>query len=152
MAADAAVDFMERQAFPGDNPIERLGKRISGRPVPITDLRPDLPASLVGVLDKLMATKPQDRYQSGQEAADALNALIRHKKPAAVASPKPEPPPTPVAPPERPPPIVIRPLYPAWFRPLARLAESRPAIALGAMIGAMVGMIGLGFVLGRLLR
>ncbi len=33
-----------RHAFPGESPIERLGKRINGRPVPITDLRPDLPA------------------------------------------------------------------------------------------------------------
>ena len=32
-----------RHAFPGDSPIERLGKRINGRPVPITDVRIDMP-------------------------------------------------------------------------------------------------------------
>ena len=62
-----------RQAFPGDSPIERLGRRINNRPVPITDLRPDLPSSLITVLDKLLANKPQDRYQSAGEAADALS-------------------------------------------------------------------------------
>src|SRR5205814_6117198 len=37
--------------FPGDSPIERMGKRISGRPVPILEVRPDVPAGLVRVLD-----------------------------------------------------------------------------------------------------
>ena len=139
-----------RQAFPGDNPIERLGKRISGRPTPITDHRPDLPTSLVAVLDRLMATRPQDRYQTGREAADALNGLIRTKKAPAPAA-RPEPPP-PAAPPQRPPPIVVRPEYPGWFGPLARLAETRPGLALGAMIGVVGGVAGLGFLVGRLIR
>ena len=69
-----------RHAFPGESPIERLGKRISGRPTPITDHRPDLPPSLIAVMDKLMASKPADRYQTGQEAADALSALVRPRK------------------------------------------------------------------------
>ena len=140
-----------RQAFPGDNPIERLGKRISGRPTPITDHRPDLPTSLVAVLDRLMATRPQDRYQTGREAADALNGLIRTKKAPAPAA-RPEPPPPPAAPPQRPPPIVVRPEYPGWFGPLARLAETRPGLALGAMIGVVGGVAGLGFLVGRLIR
>src|SRR5262249_61758800 len=41
--------------FPGTSPIERLGKRIRGRHVPITDVMPDVPANLVKVLDKLLA-------------------------------------------------------------------------------------------------
>ena len=49
--------------FPGDSPIERLGKRISGRHVPITEYLPDLPASFVRVLDKLLAHKPHERYR-----------------------------------------------------------------------------------------
>src|SRR4051812_50144046 len=47
-----------RLPFPGDAPIERLGKRINGRPVPINDVKPDLPASVVRVLDKLPAAQP----------------------------------------------------------------------------------------------
>ena len=143
-----------RHAFPGDNPIERLGKRINGRPVPITNLRPDLPQSLVAVLDKLMANKPQDRYQTGIEAADALTALIRSRKPAAVAPPKAEPvaAPTPLPPP--PPPEIIRvePEYPRWFRPMATLAEQKAGIAIAAFVGALVAFAAIGFAIGRLIR
>ena len=51
-----------RLPFPGNSPIERLGKRISGRHVPITEYLPDLPASFVKVLDRLLAHKPHERY------------------------------------------------------------------------------------------
>ena len=141
-----------RHAFPGESPIERLGKRISGRPVPITDLRPDLPPSLVAVMDRLMASKPQDRYQTGQEAADALSGLIRSRKSAGAASKAgPDAPPAPAPPP---PPEVIRvtPTYPRWFRPLAGLAEARPGVALTSAIATLICVAGIGFALGRLLR
>ncbi len=147
-----------RHAFPGESPIERLGKRINGRPVPITDIKPELPASLVAVLDKLMATKPADRYQTGVEAADALNALIRPKKtpitaPAAPA-PNPTPQPTPTTPAPAPEPQVIRvePVYPRWFKPLAKFAQQKPKAALAATIGAFVAAVGIGFVVGYLLK
>ena len=65
--------------FPGDSPIERLGKRISGRHVPITEHLPDLPPSFVRVLDKLLAHKPHERYATAAEAAEALQSLIRPK-------------------------------------------------------------------------
>ena len=51
-------------AFPGESPIDRLGKRISSKPVPITEHIPELPAPAVRVIEKLMAAKPQDRYSS----------------------------------------------------------------------------------------
>jgi eukaryotic-like serine/threonine-protein kinase len=148
-----------RHAFPGESPIERLGKRISGKPVPITDLRRDIPSSLVAVLDKLMANKPQDRYQTGQEAADALSNLIRNRKsPAALARTEATStlPPAPASPPPPPqaPPVMIRvaPKYPGWFRPLAGLAEKKPVLALVSMLVGIVLMTGAGFVLGRMLR
>ena len=88
-----------RLPFPGDSPIDRLGKRISGKPVPLGDVMPDVPASLVQVMDQLIAHKPQDRYQSADEAAEALQALIRprNKSTSAVAR-KPEPAPPPPTP------------------------------------------------------
>jgi serine/threonine-protein kinase len=61
--------------FAGASPVERLGKRITGRPTPISDYRPDLPPSLVQVLDILLASRPQDRFQSGLEVAEALQGL-----------------------------------------------------------------------------
>lgn len=144
--------------FPGDNPIERLGKRISGRPVPITEVMPDIPATLVPVLEKLMAHKPADRYQNAAEAAEALQALLRPrvKKPA----PRPAPAPQPAAPAPAPaaaaprltPLIVAAPEYPAWFRPLAGLAEQKPRTALLAVLGALTAAFGAGFGLAWLLR
>jgi serine/threonine protein kinase len=65
--------------FPGDSPIERLGKRISGRHMPVTDYLPDMPSSFVRVLDKLLAHKPHERFATASEAAVALQSLIRPK-------------------------------------------------------------------------
>lgn len=153
-----------RQAFPGESPIERLGHRITNRPTPILDHRPDLPANLVGVIDKLLANKPGDRYQTAGEAAEALHALVRPRKiaaPVARALP-PEPPPAPsevrqstpepAAPPPPPVVVTVQPTYPKWFRPLAILAEREPTRAMIFMITALVVALILGFVLGWLMR
>ena len=42
-------------------------------PVPISRLRPEIPESLNGVLAKMMAKRPDDRYRTGVAVADALN-------------------------------------------------------------------------------
>jgi len=142
-----------RQAFPGDSPIERLGKRIVGRPVPIREVRPDVPSSLVQVMDKLLANKPQDRYQTGDEAAEALNGLLRkvarkvvtysEAAPSRVAA-------APAAPPE---PIIVTvpPDYPRWFAPMAELAEHKPRVALGAGLGSLAAAVAFGFAAARML-
>ncbi len=160
-----------RQAFPGDSPIERLGRRINNRHVPITDLRPDLPPSLVAVLDRLLATKPQDRFQTAGEAAEALQSLVKPKKTSTLPSPAPpprksaaEPAPAPApsteprsadqAPAPPPPPVIVtvRPTYPSWFRPLAGLAEHKPAAALLTILGAIIASLGAGFAAGWFLK
>jgi eukaryotic-like serine/threonine-protein kinase len=150
-----------RLPFPGDNPIERMGKRINGRHVPITEVRSDLPSGLVRVLDKLLATKPQDRYQTAAEAAEALQNLIRPKSRAA-ANPVPSradrkgasgvsPSPAPVPAPEK---VIVKvtPKYPGWFKPLARLAETKPTLALLGLFGALSATFALGALAGWLLR
>jgi serine/threonine-protein kinase len=85
-----------RLPFPGDSPIERLGKRLSGQPIPITKHLPDLPSGLVQIIDKLLAHKPEDRFQKAEDAAEALQALLRPRsRPAAsgdAAHRKPPPP------------------------------------------------------------
>ena len=78
--------------FPGETVVECLKQRARGRPDPITDLRPDLPPGIVGVLDKLMASRPEQRFQTAAEAAAALQAVARH---AEVVSPDLRPPPCP---------------------------------------------------------
>ncbi len=149
-----------RQAFPGDSPIERLGRRINNRPVPITDLRPDLPSSLVGVLDKLMANKPQDRYQNAGEAAEALQALVKPRRSANAPAPARRPPveiapePSRSEPPPPPSPVVVkvRPEYPAWFAPMADLAERKPVPALFAFVGVLALTLLAGVGIGWLLK
>ncbi len=144
-----------RLPYPGDSPLERLSKRIGGRPAPITDVRPDLPSSLVQVLDKLLAHKPQERFQSAAEAAEALQALTRPRiKSTQRPSPKEPVPqvsdPTAVAPPA-PVMVMVRPEYPGWFQPLAALAEEKPAAALSAIMMLAVALFAAGFGLALLL-
>jgi serine/threonine-protein kinase len=149
-----------RLPFPGDSPVERLGKRISGKPVPITEVKPDLPPAFVAIMDKLLATKPHERFQSGAEAAEALQALTRRKaKPASVRAAAPAPavpiPPAEVAapaPPPEPKVITVRPEYPGWFRPLAGLAERSPAGALAIVAGTLIVTFAAGFLLSMVLR
>jgi serine/threonine-protein kinase len=63
-------------AFPGETREDRLVKRIHGRHVPITDVRPDLPSRMVRIVDRLLAVRPDDRLGSAAEAAEALESLI----------------------------------------------------------------------------
>lgn len=157
-----------RIPFPGDSPIDRLGKRLTSRPQPITDHKPEIPPKLVRVLDRLMATAPQDRYQTAAEAADALLALVKRRpaaglslsrsgiqpSPAGAAesvAPTGHPPVVGQAPPPEPEIVTIQPDYPAWFAPIARLAEERPTLALLSLIGTLGMVLSLGIALGALL-
>ena len=131
--------------FPGENPIDRMGKRITGRHVPLNEVRPDVPASLVRVLDKLLANKPQDRFQNALEAAEALRS---------VGKPKVRQPPDPAKPESVAEPVIVRisPIYPGWFRPLATIAETQPIGALTILLTAAALFFGIGFSLAWLIR
>jgi serine/threonine-protein kinase len=160
-----------RLPFPGSSPIERLGKRISGRHVPITEYLPDLPSNFVRVLDKMMAHKPHERFASAAEVADALQNLIR-PRPKSLSTETPGPQgaggrvaaragsaDAPRSAPARaetsaPPPTIVevRPKYPGWFAPLAQLAESRPGGALAILILTLSLVFGSGLLLGLALK
>ena len=96
-----------RLPFPGETVAECITLRVMGRSTPITDFRTDLNASVVQVLGKLMARRPEDRFQTAAEAAEALQALASHEAgvhpaPRATPGPSPErPAPRPVASPGR---------------------------------------------------
>src|SRR5262249_2876023 len=64
-----------RVPFPGESRVECLAARIKGRPAPLGERRPGLPPGLVGAVERLMATRPGDRYSTATEAAEALRAL-----------------------------------------------------------------------------
>jgi hypothetical protein len=142
-----------RLPFPGDSPVDRLGKRISGKPLPLTEVMPGAPPALVKVMDRLIAPKPADRFQSAAEAAEALLSLSRPRsRAAAVARPAvPQAPaaavPAGVAPVVK----IVRPAYPGWFRPLATLAETHPGGALAVAAGIAGACFAAGLVLARFL-
>ena len=153
--------------FPGTSPIERLGKRISGRHVPITEHLPELPSSFVRILDKMLAHKPHERFTSAAELADALQGLIRPKvKSIGSAGSSAGAPPSnkaaaaeakaleAKAPQAIPPPTIVevRPNYPGWFAPAARFVERRPRSALAGAILTMVITFGAGLALGLVLK
>lgn len=54
---------------------------------PVSTERPDVPASLIAIMDRMMAKKVEDRYQSAQDVANAMSDWI--KQPAEVSAPAP---------------------------------------------------------------
>lgn len=163
-----------RLAFPGDSPIDRLGRRISGRPAPITDYIPEMPGSAVRVLDKMMAFKPQDRYADAREAAEALQSVIRPRSrsssrassapPASESAagsrsgaPAADPStgvaaaaPAAAAPFDLP--VYLGPQSPRWFAPLARAAGRSPRLLLAGLIATLALIFGAGVGVGMMLR
>jgi serine/threonine-protein kinase len=77
-----------RLPFPGESPIDRLGRRLSGSAVPMLEVRANVPPAVVRVVDKLLASKPTERFQSADELARVIQAMLRPKS----APKRPEPP------------------------------------------------------------
>lgn len=150
-----------RLPFPGTTPVDRLGRRISGRPVPILEVRPDVPAELARVLGRMLAARTSERYQKADEVADALEAVVnpkpatpRRSMPPSTASNDTAPmaPAAPISVPassqEQAVPTSIP--YPGWFRPLADLAVSAPTAAMLILLAALLFSFGAGFAIAAL--
>jgi serine/threonine protein kinase len=71
-------------AFPGETKLERLAKRTNSPHVPMDEVRSDVPEAIASVVDRLLANRPQDRYPSMAEAAEAMEALIPAGRPRAA--------------------------------------------------------------------
>jgi serine/threonine-protein kinase len=63
--------------FPGGALSEKLLKHQLQDPPPLAELRPDAPAELGPVLKKMMAKKPEQRYQTPADVAAALAPFVR---------------------------------------------------------------------------
>jgi eukaryotic-like serine/threonine-protein kinase len=74
----------QRLLFPGSSTIERMANRIKNQPLNLASLAPELPPRLVQVMEKMLEPRPQDRYQTAREAAEALFSLLPRRSPAAV--------------------------------------------------------------------
>jgi serine/threonine protein kinase len=72
--------------FKGESSMDCIVGRITGQAAPIGEILPGLPPRLVQAIEKLMASNPDDRYQTADEAAAALRSLLRPKNAAAARS------------------------------------------------------------------
>jgi serine/threonine-protein kinase len=70
--------------FAGGSLAQKIWKHQTDPPPKLEELRVDLPAGLGAVVRKLMAKRPQDRYQSPADAAAALMPFCRLAAPAAI--------------------------------------------------------------------
>jgi serine/threonine protein kinase len=58
--------------FNGKTPLAVLKQVVEGRPVPLRERNPELPDWFAHIVDRLLAKKPADRFQSARELADVL--------------------------------------------------------------------------------
>jgi serine/threonine-protein kinase len=61
--------------FPGETLTEKLIKHQLEEPEPLREVRPDVPANVVAVVQRMMNKRPEDRYQTPAHVADALAPL-----------------------------------------------------------------------------
>jgi serine/threonine protein kinase len=62
--------------FGGGEALEKLIRHASASPVPITQLRAEVPEKVVAVVQRLMAKEPDQRYQTPAELAETLSSLL----------------------------------------------------------------------------
>ncbi|HEV3163878.1 MAG TPA: serine/threonine-protein kinase [Isosphaeraceae bacterium] len=162
----------QKLLFPGSSTIERMANRIKGHPMALDEMHPEFPPQLTQVMEKMLAPKVENRYQTAKEAADALRSLQpRYSMPLSLGSISSETYPTNgaahthstngVKPPERSPaaisPAAIGPATPGaalppLFRILLFLAEQPVAHILGGAAGVIFLTFLAGFMLARLWR
>jgi serine/threonine protein kinase/WD40 repeat protein len=64
-----------RPPFPGGTLGEKLAKQIHAQPVPVEQLRDDIPPGLRPVLQWMLAKRPEQRFQTPGEVVTAIGAL-----------------------------------------------------------------------------
>jgi serine/threonine-protein kinase len=63
--------------FQGETPLAVAVQHLNSRPAPLADGNPELPLRLTRVIDKLIAKRPEDRYQSPGELLAELRSLAK---------------------------------------------------------------------------
>ncbi|HEU5049010.1 MAG TPA: serine/threonine-protein kinase [Gemmatimonadales bacterium] len=69
--------FTGELPFTGKNAQEMMVARLRGLPRPLRSVRPDLPARLEAVINRALALEADDRYQSMEEFATALDGVLQ---------------------------------------------------------------------------
>ena len=80
-----------RVPYDGENPVAVAMQHLHAQPVPIQNLAPDVPLSVVRICMKAMEKNPAMRYQSAREMAADLRAALDERK-EAPERPETEPP------------------------------------------------------------
>jgi len=70
-----------RPAFLGDTPSATMAAILTGQPVPLRDLLPELPPAVSKVVATCLAKRPDDRWPSADAVADALGKLKTRTRP-----------------------------------------------------------------------
>jgi serine/threonine-protein kinase len=70
-----------RAPFPEGSVLDKVLRHQVEKPVPIEKLRPDVPAEVVAIIDRLMAKKPADRFQTPAEVSAVLAAFLATRPP-----------------------------------------------------------------------
>ncbi len=68
--------------YTGGNALEKLIRHSTERPAPIGDVRDDVPSEVLAIVERLMAKRPEERFQTPADLAKAL-------EPYAVSGPTP---------------------------------------------------------------
>lgn len=67
--------FAGHPPYRGASPFDVAVQHVQNEPTPLGEIRPDLPAELCAMVHKMMAKRPEDRYQSGREIAKEISRL-----------------------------------------------------------------------------
>ena len=59
--------------FPNGSPMEKMSAHLHLQPTPISTLRSDIPASVAGLIDRMIAKSPDDRFQTPDELLAAID-------------------------------------------------------------------------------
>ncbi len=65
-----------KSPFPDGSPIDKLLRHQLDAPPDLANERPDVPRSVCDIVLKLMQKKPEDRYQTGADVANAIAAVL----------------------------------------------------------------------------
>ena len=77
-----------RPPFPEGSVLQKLMAHQQRTPPPLADLRPDVPAELVQIVERLMAKDPAQRYQTAAEIVELLAAFAASDTTPPVAAPR----------------------------------------------------------------
>ncbi|MDB4991255.1 MAG: serine/threonine protein kinase [Myxococcaceae bacterium] len=65
-----------RVAFKRENQLEVMKSALAGDVPKLTSVAPNVPATLVAIVERALATKPEHRYQSAREMSEALELFL----------------------------------------------------------------------------